>query len=296
MKLLTKIIDFLWIFNFIVKTSIKKIFFIKKNTPDIYHADKFGFFYNQSDIRYVPATLLWDILKICRVIYLLNKNNFVSIYLRGGISTGNFTKNISDLDLILICDNLDLCKPSVDYIAKNVHFLSKKYIKVDISIINYKDLVNDSIEPKTKLIFNMQSTHIFGKKIKMEGRVSKNNPDLWTFFSSFLINSRQEIVQSLNSLDQYNESERKKVMGQLIKTIVRGSFERIYKFEPIYTKNLIHIIRIYEKTKKSLTDLEKQHIKKCSELVRFLGSDVKDQNDLIRFKSLVFDILNNFSL
>ncbi|NBP13523.1 hypothetical protein EBU95_03875 [bacterium] len=85
MEKVIQIIDFVWVFYYTFKVAFKKIFFIGKKNPDIYIADDKGFFHNQSDLRYVPVNVIWDVFKISRIYYLITGDHFYSIYLRGAV-------------------------------------------------------------------------------------------------------------------------------------------------------------------------------------------------------------------
>lgn len=296
MKKIIKITDFFWILFFVIKLSVKKSFFLKKRNPDLYHADNLGFFNNQSDARYVPIFVLWDVLKISRIIYNLNRTNFVSIYLRGGIATGNFTKSVSDLDIILVSKNTDLCEPSINFITKNIKQLSRKYSKIDITVVEYKKIKNNSIDSKTRLILNLQSAHLIGERLKIDNKIYKNDPQLWSFFSSFLSQqvNKNEIFKLVEEIDNYTEEDKKVIIQQIIKTAVRGVFEQVCRFGPVYTKNLIHIKKIYNIKKQSLNDLEKKRVSDCLDLIELFNQPIKAQEDTKKLKALLANILSFF--
>lgn len=297
MEKIAQIVDFIWILFYFLKTAIRKIFFIPKKNPDLYIADRCGFFYNQSDIRYIPLKVLWDVLKIGRVIFNLNKRVFTSLYIRGGIPTGCFIENSSDLDFIFVSHNPNSCQSSVNYIIKNIDVLSKKYSKIDITVINYNDYEKKTTSAKINLLLDFQSVFLFGKKLKTKNKITKNDPTLWTFFSSYLSdnNKKNKILNSINEIEKTLDlSIKRPAAQQIIKTVVRGVFERTNMYGNVYTKNLFLIEKIFKKNVKLLAGNDKKQVENCLLLLTQFNSPLSTKKEMDSFKNCIIFTLNYF--
>lgn len=297
MEKVTQTVDFIWILFYFLKITISKVFFIPKKNPDLYIADRQGFFYNQSDIRYIPLRVLWDVLKVAKIIYNFNKRAFVSLYVRGGIPLGNFTEKVSDLDFVLVSHNPSSCQSSSDFITKNARFLSKKCLKIDISIISYEDYKERTLQSETDLLLNFQSTFLFGKKLKTINKIRQNNPFLWSYFSSYLAQSSKK-NKILNTIDKIENcldlNIRKPTAQQITKTIVRGVFEKTNAYNHVYTKNLFLIERMFKTNFVFLAGNDKKQVENCLQLLTEFNSSLKHKKDFETFKNSIIFALNYF--
>lgn len=296
MEKITKIIDFIWILFYFLKITLSKIFFIPKKNPDLYIADNQGFFHNQSDIRYVPIKVLWDVLRVAKIIYNFNKRTFVSLYIRGGVPLGNFTEKISDLDFILVSLNPNSCMASINYIQQNINTVCKKVQKIDISVVGAKDFCQNAYPQKTKLQLNFESVFLFGEKINIEAKILKSDATLWSFFTSFLNKKENKlsIINELETLHAKSPEERKAIARKVLKNIIRGKFENICKNGEVYTKNLFLISSIFKNRVNYLSGTDKLKVESCLKLLEMFDLDFKNEEEVDNFKKITKKALDLF--
>lgn len=292
MEKVTKIIDFIWILFYFLKITISKVFFIPQKNPDLYIADRQGFFYNQSDTRYAPPGVLWDVCKALRVFKLLLGEKFVSLYLRGGIPAASFNKKISDIDLIVFVKNPNHLSTILFYLEENFKIVLPNYSKVDILFLDIKDYEQDKISLKTKILLNMQASYVSGVKLSWENKIKFNDRELWSFFSSAISENgqKQSFVNKINSINDFKLKSERLVIQQITKCIIRGLYEQIAENKRIYTKNILHIKNLVKKECNKKT--EKKH--DILNLISYFENSVTKDEGYEELKNLLLKSLNHF--
>jgi hypothetical protein len=295
MKKAMQVVDFIWILFYTGKIAFKKIFFIGKKTPDLYIADKEGFFYNQSDIRYAPVSVLWDVFKISRIYKLLAGNHFYSVYLRGGAVVGNHNKKISDLDLIIFLKKPNNISRILIYLSENLNRVFKNYSSIDLLYIDIEEYEKNNIDVKIESLIKLQSVYVFGKKIFKKNKIKSNDETLWSFFSSAVSDKQRKtfFITKLNYIDHSNLDNERVAVQQIAKSIIRGLFEQVTPNKNLYTKNILHIKTIIENDIKTNLN-EKSKKMDTLNLINHFEDFLKSKENINEFKKILLKTLDYF--
>lgn len=139
--------------------------------------DNYGFIVNEGNIQKISDNLLSILKEMVTFSRHELGDNFLSSYVRGSVSVGNFIDNISDIDFVVISK----VKPNQENFN---HFLSyslkldKKYSQVkgfDLFLVDKDCLFNSKDLNKLRVYLTTQSVLLAGKNVIVE--LEKYQPD-----------------------------------------------------------------------------------------------------------------------
>lgn len=202
--------------------------------------DKNGFLINDTSFERVTPTLLPLIADIITSFQKQEKDKLHSVWLRGSVARGNFVENISDIDFFALVFEPNIHWKKASWAEKTIKKLKHYYSFTQEIELNVSSYYTDFYQqnPRLSFILKTQSLCLFGQNIQEQVPRFQISNHL-TLNSTWL----EEDIRFFEKI----KSPDKKEIQEILKIIIRSSFELVMLREKKYTSDLYWCIHSFGK-------------------------------------------------